>query len=259
LLPSPPLGGGIGSAFWVVPQQLLPQQSQQELQQSHLLRWNKPLSLSRQLSFSQQQSQQLDWQQVVGQQVVQHFGWQQVAWQQVVGQQLVQQLSQHLLRLKRALSLSRQLSFSQQQSQQLDWQQLVWPQLDWQQLVWPQLDWQQVVWQHVVGQQLVQQLSQQQSLCLNRFINFCRQPSFSQQQSQVLQHEPQPPQHELAAAGAGAAGAAAGAASAPISQAVVTNKNAAFTSNPPFRSNRGARPRGRGRDTSRHGPQPAHF
>jgi hypothetical protein len=264
LPPSPPFGAGIGSAFWVEPQQLLPQLSQHELQQSqHLLRLNRALSLSRQLSLQQESQQllQLDWQHVVGQQVV---------WQQVVGQQLVQHESQQQSFLwNLAFSLSRKLSFSQQQSQQLlqqeleqlDWQQLVVQHLGWQQdvvqqvvgqqlvqhLGWQQVVWQQLDWQQVVGQQLEQQESQQLSFFLNLFINFCRQPSFSQQLSQqVLQHEPQPPQHELAATGAGAAAAAEGA-SAPISQAVVTNKNAAFTSDPPFESSRGARPRRPGR------------
>jgi hypothetical protein len=157
-------------------------------------------------------------------------------------QQVSQQQSQQSWWWKRLISLCRQLSFSQQQSSQ----QLPQPQLEQVEQVLQLV--QQVLQVEQVEQvlQVEQQLSQQsqQSWWWKRLINLCKQPSFSQQQSQQLsQQEPQephvpqephePPQHAPDATGAGA-GAGAGAASAPATQVAVISNNAAFTIDPPF-------------------------
>ncbi len=159
--------------------------------------------MSRQLGFGQQQSQQLP-----------QTAWQHDVWQHEVWQQVSQQQS---FLWKRARSLSRQLGLGQQ-SQQVGWQQ-----------VWQQVGWQQVVWQHGV-QQSQQLFLWKRARSLSRQLGFEQQ---SQQTSQQLPQVEQPPQHDAAGA-AGAAGAAAGAGSAPASHAVVTSRNAAFTSYPPF-------------------------
>lgn len=91
-----------------------------------------------------------------------------------------------------------------------------------QQVGWQQVGLQQVGWQQVGWQQLSQQSlwHSEWSLALMR----SQRLGFSQQQ---LSHEPQ---HDPVA---GAATGVAGAAS-PASQAVVINRNAAFTLNPPL-------------------------
>ena len=97
----------------------------------------------------------------------------------------------------------------------------------------------------MVGQQLgcAQQVVVQQESQQPRFLRPRRRlkspprqlsQQLSQQALQSLQHVPQPAAG-AAAAGAGfAAGAGAAAGACPASQADVTNRNAAFTRDPPY-------------------------
>jgi hypothetical protein len=145
-----------------------------------------------------------------------------------------------------------------QQSQQLGAQQLLELQVGALHVEAQQVGAQHVEAQQVEAPQLSQQSQESQQLRWNMPFSLpnSRWHVLSQhgsQQSQLEQQLPQLPQlepHDAVAAGAGVAGLAGAFASAPANQAVVTNKNAAFTSDPPYGIGFGRWPRPLGRGLS---------
>jgi hypothetical protein len=216
-----------------LPQQELPQQESQ--QQSFRRRWHNSFRRSHSRCRSQHESQQDDWQQVV---------WQ--VW--------VQQLSQQSRRRwHSSFSRSHSRCRSQHESQD-DWQHVVWHlgaaqhvvwqhRGAWQHVVWQHRGaWQHVVWQHSdrrqrrSRQQLVWQVGWQQVVWQHDSQQLLRRwhNSFRRSHSRCLsQQHDESQQPALPHAGA-AAGAATFSAGWPVSQAVVSNKKAAFTRIPPF-------------------------